>query len=171
MASFPDPESFRPFVEDNFAAVASFAWSVLGSGLESDDVAQEAFLLVYRARRRLDAGRPARGFLFRVAYRLCLSRLRRRKRREALELLAAPLARSEVPPPSEPLDGWFRSLSKRQRAIAHVHFAEGRDAAEIGSMLGIAPVTVRVQLARIRKKIQSTSGVAAAPGRCPDVSG
>lgn len=171
MASFPDPESFRPFVEENFGAVASFAWSVLGSGLEADDVAQEAFLLVYRARQRLDPGRPARAFLFRVAYRLCLSRLRRRRRREALELLAAPLARTAEPPPSEPLDGWFRSLSKRQRAIAHVHFTEGRDAAEIAALLGIAPVTVRVQLARIRKRIQATSGIAAAPRRCSDVSG
>ena len=171
MSSFPDPESFRPFVEENFAGVASFAWSVLGSGLEADDVAQEAFLLVYRARRRLDPDRPARAFLFRVAYRLCLSRLRRRKRREALELLAAPLARTAVPAPSEPLDDWFRSLSKRQRAIAHFHFAEGRDAAEIAATLGIAPVTVRVQLARIRRRIRSTSGIDAAAGRCSDVSG
>src|SRR6266508_3454101 len=109
MASFPDPESFRPFVEENFAGVASFAWSVLGSGLEAEDVAQEAFLLVYRARLRLDPGRSARGYLFRVAFRLCLSRLRRQKRRAALALLAAPLERSAVSPPAEPLDAWFRS--------------------------------------------------------------
>src|SRR6266496_1259810 len=126
MASFADPESFRPFVEENFAGVASFAWSVLGSGLEAEDVAQEAFVLVYRRRLRLDPDRSARAYLFRTAFRLCLSRLRRQRRRSALALLAAPLTRSAAPPPAEPLDDWFRSLSKRQRAIAHLHFAEDR---------------------------------------------
>src|SRR5262249_1604767 len=150
MASFPDPESYRPFVEENFAGVASFAWSVLGSGLEAEDVAQEAFLLVYRSRVRLDPARTARPYLYRTAYRLCLSQLRRQRRRAPLALLAAPLAREASPPPSDPIDWWFRSLSKRQRAIAHLHFAEGRDAGEIASELGIQPVTVRVQLTRIR---------------------
>jgi RNA polymerase sigma-70 factor (ECF subfamily) len=171
MASFPDPESFRPFVEENFASLASFAWSVLGSGLEAEDVAQEAFVLVYRRRGTLDPGRSARPYLFRTAFRLCLSRLRRQKRRAALALLAAPLARSTAPPPSEPLDAWFRSLSRRQRAIAHLHFEQDRDAGEIAAALGIRPATVRVQLARIRARIQATSGVIVTPRRCPDVSG
>jgi RNA polymerase sigma-70 factor (ECF subfamily) len=171
MSSFPDPESFRPFVEENFAGVASFAWSVLGSGLEAEDVAQEAFLLTYRSRERLDAARTARPYLYRVAFRLCLSRLRRNRRRAALALLAAPLARPAAPPPDDPLDSWFRTLSKRQRAIAHLHFADGMNAGEIAAELGIQPVTVRVQLKRIRARIASASGVLAAPRRCPDVSG
>ncbi len=116
MASFPDPESFRPFVEEHFAGVASFAWSVLGSGFEAEDVAQEAFVLVYGRRQ----------------------------------------------------DAWFRSLSKRQRAIAHLHFGQDRDPGEIAAALGISPVTVRVQLARIRTRIQTASG---APRRCSDASG
>jgi|SRR5215470_8463954 len=171
MSSFPDPESFRPFVEENFAGVASFAWSVLGSGLEAEDVAQEAFLLVYRGRARLDPARTARPYLYRTAFRLCLSRLRRQRRRAALALLAAPLARPASPPPADPIDSWFRSLSRRQRAIAHLHFARGLDAGEIADQLGVQRVTVRVQLKRIRARILTASGVPAAARRCTDVSG
>ena len=171
MVPFPDPDSFRPFVEENFERLASFAWSVLGSGLEAEDVAQEAFVLVYRARRRLDPERSPTAYLYRAAFRLCLSRLRRQKRRAALALLAAPLARSTAPPPAEPLDAWFRPLSKRQRAIAHLRFGQDRDTGEIAEALGIRPATVRVQLARIRARIQATSGGLAAPRRCSDVSG
>jgi RNA polymerase sigma-70 factor (ECF subfamily) len=171
MTSFADPESFRPFVEENFAGVASFAWSVLGSGLEAEDVAQDAFVLVYRRRHRIDPNRSARAYLFRAAFRLCLSRLRRQKRRAALALLAAPLARSVIPPPADPLDAWFRSLSKRQRAIAHLHFGQDRDAGEIASALGIRPATVRVQLARIRARIQAMGRSIPAPRRCSDASG
>jgi DNA-directed RNA polymerase specialized sigma24 family protein len=50
-------------VEDNLAGMTSFAWSVLGSGLEAEDVAQEAFLLVYRSRARLDPVLTARPYL------------------------------------------------------------------------------------------------------------
>ncbi len=171
MAAFPDPESFRPFVEENFGDVASFAWSVLGGGLEAEDVAQEAFVIVYRRRGRLDPERSARAYLYRIAFRLCLSRLRRQKRRAALALLAVPLARTAVAPPSDPLDAWFRSLSKRQRAIAHLYFSEDRDAGEIAEALGVQPVTVRVQLARIRAKLRAMSDEIAAHGRCSNASG
>ena len=167
---WPDPEAFRLFVEENFAGLASFAWSVLGGGLEAEDVAQEAFVLLYRRRDGLDPNRSPRAYLYRIALRLCLSRLRRESRRAALARLAAPLRPAAVPPPGEPLDSYFRSLPKRQRAIAHLHFAEGRDAAEIASLLHIQPVTVRVQLARIRRKLLDGADSKSLSRRCPDVT-
>lgn len=164
-----DPEDFRIFVEANFTGVTSFAWSVLGGGLEAEDVAQDAFVLLYRSRGRLDPARSPVGYLYRIAFRLCLSRLRREARRRALARLAAPLRPTAAPPPGVPLDSYFRSLPKRQRAIAHLHFGEDRDAAEIASLLHIQPPTVRVQLARIRRKLQDAAGPNSLSQRCSDV--
>jgi len=170
MGLFPDPDSFRPFVEAHFAELASFAQSILGSGLEAEDVAQEALIRLYRSRRRLRAEASPRAFVYRIAQRLCLSRLRRMARRRTLAALLAPLAERESQPAPDPVDWWFTGLPKRQRAIAHLHFAENREAPEIAAVLGIAASTVRVQLARIRSKLRSSNPSSLKRERCPHAS-
>lgn len=170
MGAFSDPDSFRPFFEAHFRELASFSRSLLGSGLEAEDVAQEALILLYRSRRRLRAEASPRAFVYRIAQRLCLSRLRRASRRRALAALFAPLAQRESAPAADPVDWWFSGLPKRQRAIAHLHFAEDRDAPEIAAILGIAASTVRVQLARIRSKLQTSSPPSPKTERCPHAS-
>src|SRR6266540_817913 len=168
MAAFPDPESFRPIVEESFGPLASFARSILGSDLEAEDVAQEALVLLYRERSRLRPDRSPRPYLYRIALRLCFSRLRREARRRMLSSLAAPLSPSSVPAPADPIDGWFRLLPKQQRAIAHLHFGEDRDPQEIAAVLGIAPSTVRAQLTRIRRALRAKNSHPLTE-RCPDV--
>jgi RNA polymerase sigma-70 factor (ECF subfamily) len=169
MGAFPDAESFRPFVEKTFPPLASFVRSVLGSEIEAEDVAQEALVQLYRQRERLDPDRSPEAYLYRIALRISLSRLRREARRQALSRLAAPLSPRFAPPPAEPLDGWFRTLPKRQRAIAHLYFGEDRRPEEIGVLLGIAASTVRAQLTRIRKVLR-TNEPRSLTERCPDVS-
>jgi len=170
MDPFPDPDSFQPFVEAHFRKLASFARSILGSGLEAEDVAQEALILLYTRRQRLRAGASPRAFVYRIAQRLCLARLRRMSRRKTLAILLTPLAETASASPPDPVDGWFSGLPKRQRAIAHLFFAESRDAPEIAAILRIAPSTVRVQLARIRSKLRNSNPRSLKPERCPDVS-
>lgn len=170
MGPFSDPDSFRPFVETHFRELASFARSLLGSGLEAEDVAQEALILLYRSRRRLRAGASPRAFVYRIAQRLCLSRLRRTSRRRALAALFAPLAERESAPAPDPVDWWFTALPRRQRAIAHLYFAEGRDAGEIADIMGIAASTVRVQLGRIRSKLSASNPMSVKSERCPHAS-
>src|SRR5713101_2798074 len=100
MSVFPDPESFQPFVEEHFAPLASFARSLLGGDLDAEDLAQEALVLLYRSRARLDPRGSPRAYSYRIVFRLCLSRLRRESRRQSLALLLAPSlgARRRLPP-------------------------------------------------------------------------
>jgi RNA polymerase sigma-70 factor (ECF subfamily) len=169
MAVFPDADSFRPFVEETFAPLASFARSVLGSDLEAEDVAQEALIRLYQRRATLSPDRSPRPYLYRIALSICLSRLRRESRRRVLSLLAAPLSPRETPPGADPLDDWFRSLPKRQRAIAHLHFDQDLDANNIAATLGIAASTVRVHLVRIRRALRANNSPSVTEG-CPNVS-
>lgn len=170
MDPFSEPDAFRPFFEAHFRELSSFSRSLLGSAVEAEDVAQEALILLYRNRQRLRPGASPRAFVYRIAQRLCLSRLRRTSRRRALAALVAPLTERESAPAPDPVDWWFAELPKRQRAIAHLHFAENLDAPEIAAILGIAASTVRVQLARIRSKLQSSSPPSLKTERCPHVS-
>jgi len=169
MSVFPDPDSFRTFVEKNFSALASFARSVLGNDLDAEDIAQDALVLLYRRRAGLRPEGSPRAYLYRITLRLCLARRRREARHEAISTLFAPLLRQEVPPASEPVDSWFRSLTVRQAAIAHLYFAEDFDAGEIAERLRIAPSTVRVQLKRIRSRLRRLHGAGPASERCSDV--
>jgi len=170
MDALSEPEAFRSFVEANFTGLASFAQSILGSGFEAEDVAQEALILLYRSRARLRPDVSPRPFAYRIAQRLCFSRMRREARRRAIATLLAPLAAREIPPAPDSVESWFRGLPRRQRAIAHLHFAENRDAAEIADILGIAASTVRVQLGRIRSKLSASNRVSVESERCPNAS-
>jgi RNA polymerase sigma-70 factor (ECF subfamily) len=170
MDAFSEPETFRLFVEANFTGLASFAKSILGSSFEAEDVAQEALILLYRSRENLRPDISPRPLAYRIAQRLCFSRMRREARRRAIATLLAPLAARESPPPPDPVESWFRKLPRRQRAIAHLHFAENRDAADIATILGIAASTVRVQLGRIRSKLSASNPVPLQSERCPHAS-
>src|SRR5512145_3497605 len=46
---------------------------------DAEDVAQEAFIRVFRALDRYDPNRPFAAWLFTIAARLCIDHLRRRK--------------------------------------------------------------------------------------------
>jgi DNA-directed RNA polymerase specialized sigma24 family protein len=85
---------------------------------------------------------------------------------EALILLYRSRSRLRL----DPVDSWFSKLPRRQRAIAHLHFAENRDAGEIADILGIAASTVRVQLGRIRSKLSASNPVPLKSARCPHAS-
>ena len=169
MTERPEPDRFRCFVEEHFARLASFSRSVLGSDLEAEDVAQEALVILYRRWSRLRAGVSPRAYLYRVAFRLGLARIRRDARRRALAVLLAPLVPREAAAPSDPIDLFFSSLPKRQRAIAHLHFAEDLNAPEIAEELGIASSTVRVQLGQIRKRLRAEASLPPSSVRCTDV--
>jgi len=170
MALFPDADSFRPFVEENFTRLASFAQSILGNSFEAEDIAQEALILLYRSRLRLASDASPQPFLYRIAQRLCFSRLRRDARRRALAVLHMPLVPRESPPIADPVDSWFRGLPRRQRAIAHLYFAENHDAGEIAMILGISASTVRVQLARVRSRLKATHSTLPNSERCSHAS-
>ncbi len=163
-------DSIQLLVEEHFERLASFTRSVLGSDLEAEDVAQEAFVILHLRRARLRPGVSPRPYLYRIAFRLCVARLRREARRRTLAVLFAPLAPREVPSPSDPVDLFFTGLPSRQRAIAHLHFAEELSPSEIAEELRIAPSTVRVQLGRVRKRLRAEVSPSASSERCTDAT-
>ncbi|MFI5181392.1 MAG: RNA polymerase sigma factor [Thermoanaerobaculia bacterium] len=170
MADDLGSDSFRLLFEEHFERLASFTRSLLGSDLEAEDVAQEAFVILHLRRARLRPDVSPRPYLDRVAFRLCLARLRRNARRRTLAMLFGSLAPQEAPAPSNPVDLFFTGLPSRQRAIAHLHFAEDLSPSEIARELGIAPSTVRVQLGRVRKRLRAEVSSPASADRCPNAT-
>ncbi|MBK8871793.1 MAG: RNA polymerase sigma factor [Elusimicrobia bacterium] len=82
MARFRDgaEEGFQAVFNRYSAHVINFIYRFLKSQEESEDLAQEVFLRIYRAKERYDPSRPFRPWLFSIASRLVSNRLRDRKR-------------------------------------------------------------------------------------------
>ncbi|MEY2983312.1 MAG: RNA polymerase sigma factor [Planctomycetota bacterium] len=77
----PDPATLVAFnraMADHADGLKTFAARMLGDSLAAEDVAQDAFLALYRHLEQVPAS-AYRPWLYRVARNLCLDQLRRRK--------------------------------------------------------------------------------------------
>ncbi len=70
--------AFNRAVSDHADGLKTFATRMLGDSLMAEDVAQDAFLALYRHLELIPAS-AFRPWLYRVARNLCLDQLRRRK--------------------------------------------------------------------------------------------
>jgi RNA polymerase sigma-70 factor (ECF subfamily) len=120
-----DAQAFAALVHRHERAVITLCSRYLRS-TEAEDAAQDAFVRAYQALDRFDAGRPFAPWLYQIARRQCLDRLRKRKH-EAPE--AAEQAVALVRDPSVKIDAEtalrvLKTLDEGPRealALFHLH--------------------------------------------------
>lgn len=110
------------------------------------DAVAEAFA---QYARRGDEVRSPAAWVWRAAFRIAAGELQRRSR-----LGEMPELTYEMPEPSPIFDALAR-LSPRQRACVILRYHAGYRTAEIASILGLRPATVRVHLLQARRRIRS----------------
>ncbi len=157
-----DEAAFRSVVSRHLPRLVAVARRMLGGDADAEDVAQEAFLRLWRSRDTLEV--PANGlggWLYRVTANLSLDRLRARKPQsnDGLELIpVAPdqdraLATRQV---AARVDAALQQLPERQRlALVLCHY-EGLDMASAGDILGVSVEAVESLLARGRRSLKSS---------------
>jgi RNA polymerase sigma-70 factor (ECF subfamily) len=96
-----DPRAFGQLVERFQRPVFNLAYRMLGTAVEAEDAAQEAFVRAHRALGGYDAERPFSTWLLSIAAHHCIDRLRRR-RNEAISLDALPPWRQPAAPNESP---------------------------------------------------------------------
>jgi len=72
-----DPGAFRELFNKHSEAVVNFAYRFVSSRMRAEELAQDAFLQIYRARSRYEAKARFTTYLYRVVTNLCLNELRR----------------------------------------------------------------------------------------------
>jgi RNA polymerase sigma-70 factor (ECF subfamily) len=148
--------------------VYSFARYLLSDPEEAEDVTQEVLLRLWRHQRRLDEEHLG-SWLLRVTRNACYDLLRKRRATQALvsaESLDGEDAR-EIPatapdPESRVQSSDFRhcltdalaGLGEPYKSVVLLREVQGLSHREIGEILGIPEVTVRVHLHRGRKKLR-----------------
>ena len=79
-----DPNAFERLVDEYQVFAYALAFRLLGRSDEASDVAQEAFIRVWKNISRMDESRKFSTWLYRIVVNLCYDVLKRRKRREAI---------------------------------------------------------------------------------------
>lgn len=157
-----DSRAFRELMERHLASMVSVARRMLRNDAEAEDIAQEAFLRLWRSSATLEIGPPGiRPWLRRVVSNLCLDRVRSQGRVKLVEELP------EVPEPAkqqaelESQDTQRRVATAMQRlpdrqrlALTLFHF-EGLSQIEIGQIMGVSDEAVESLLGRARRQLKA----------------
>jgi RNA polymerase sigma-70 factor (ECF subfamily) len=154
---------FTDLFAETYAAVLRFVERRIGpSGAE--DVAAEVFLVLWRRFDDVPAdGEDARAWLFGVARRTMMARMRGERRRQALAVRIAVdrhahahdgLDADLVARRLDLAQAWARLSSVQQEVLALTVW-DGLDAPRAARVLGISPVAFRLRLSRARKALRA----------------
>ena len=159
---------------------------VVGDAATAEDLVQEAFLRVYRARERYQPGARFSTWLYTIGTRLALNELRRPVRRSPHPSADDPGARApvlvaEASPPdriagarllAERVEVHLRELPERQRAALLLAAVEGLSYAEVAAALQTTEKSVKALVHRARAALADRLAAAeAGGGSCRGASG
>jgi len=154
-----DPDAFEELVRRTQRRVFTLAHRLTGDRSEAEDVAQEAYLRVYRSLGGFRQDAAFETWLYRVVTNTAMTYLRHRGRfGELLEIEPA------VPQPGPQLADravdrdevrrGLAELSRGLRAVLVLKEMYGLSCREIGEELGITEGAVKVRLHRARKRLR-----------------
>jgi len=171
-----DVAAFDLLFQRHRRGVFSFTLRMVGNAATAEDLTQECFLRVWRARARWQATAAFRTWLFTIARRLALDELKRRQAAPvalAADLLdddgaeaPAPVAGIDARHPQEivmarelgrALDRALRELPEEYGEAAILRDVEGWSYDEIAQVLGCPLGTVKSRLNGARKRLQQVA--------------
>jgi len=147
-----DAETFGAFYRQHAARLQAFLRRYLGDAKAAEDVAQEAFLQLWRRPNGFNpAGATLRAYLFGIAAKRAADWWRHRAREERSAASWQVGLRSEAPTLME--DALAR-LEPQPRSLLWLREVEGYSCAELAAMLDIPPGTVKSRLFTAREQLR-----------------
>jgi RNA polymerase sigma-70 factor (ECF subfamily) len=170
-----EPGAFEELVEAYQHRLVGIMHHLVGNATEAEDLAQEVFLRVYRARKKYRARCKFSTWLFTIANNLALNTLRSRQRkpvvplklhdsgplgpRPAEQLVRDRTARPEQRMQQQELAGVVQQaladLNERQRMAVVLNKFEDMGYAEIAEVMNLSTKAVKSLLSRARSNLRS----------------
>ncbi len=152
----PGPSEFADLMRDNQSMVFSIAYHFLHDRAAAEEVAQDAFLQLYRKLPSLESDAHAAAWLRKVTCHRCIDYARRRRRNLALDDIPEP---ASEPAPGDPvlahrMQRMVASLPPRVRAVVVLRYQEDLEPEEIARVLGWRVNTVKSRLHRSLKMLR-----------------
>ncbi len=159
-----DELSFQKIYDSYSANVYRFAFSFLKNRTHSEEIVQDAFILLWENRDRFDETKPMEPYLFTITKRLVLDSLR--KQTSTHKLRAQLMHRiSEITNETENkiiytdlmnfTENAVQQLPKQQQVVFRLSRYEGLSLGEIGERLDLSENTVKNHLVIALKKMRT----------------
>jgi RNA polymerase sigma-70 factor (sigma-E family) len=163
MANEP-PDGFAEFVALRSAALLRTAWLLTGDPTRAEDLLQSALAAVWRRWRHVPPTGDPQAYVRRTMVNLYASWWRRRWRGEVPTALPPEPAGTgpELAGAVANRDAVRRALarlSRQQRAVVVLRYAEDLSVEETARVLGCSPGTVRVQAFRALAELRADPGL------------
>ena len=165
-----DPRAFDALLESLRARAFRVAYGLVGSRDDAMDLAQEAFLKIYRSRGSFDESQPFLPWFHRILKNTCISFLRKRRGAgpvsldgdEDEELPALEPQSRDEPVGSELVQGEvqatfqaaFAQLSAADREVLALRHFDDLSYGEIAAALGLPEGTVMSRLFHARRRLR-----------------
>ncbi len=145
------PPAFDEFFRAEYPRMLRAMYLVCGNRAEAEEVAQDAFVRAFERWELVVRAENRPGYVYRIALNLYRSKLRRAARLARKTLRPAPQPDElEAMAERDAIGRALASLSPAQReAVIMREWLDMTDE-EIGALLGISPITVRVRVHRAR---------------------
>jgi RNA polymerase sigma-70 factor (ECF subfamily) len=153
-------DGFADLFTATYTQVVRTVWFVIHDQAAAEEVAQDAFIELFRGWSRLrDFDRPDL-WVRRVAIRKAQREASRRTRRTVLEqaIATAPLLEDGLPLPDPDLIAAIRALPPKQRAIVVLFYLEDRPMSEVAELVGCSTSTGFVHLHKARRRLATALG-------------
>ncbi|MCL2373067.1 MAG: sigma-70 family RNA polymerase sigma factor [Defluviitaleaceae bacterium] len=128
-----------------------YAASVLFNRQDAEDVVQEVFLYAYQNRARFD-GRNLSAWLYKITYRDCLDRLKRRKVLFFFDVKEEPAMDMQDGLLMHEITEALKPLSPKERALLYGRIIDGHSYDQLAQIIGATPSALRKQYERAKKK-------------------
>lgn len=154
-----DPRALEELVRLTHRRVYGLAVRLVGDRYEAEDVAQEAYLRMFRGLAGFREEARFETWMHRIVTNAAINQLRRRGRfgellkDEELEV-PAPDRAQELAVSRDELERVLAALPSGQRAVVVLKDVYGLSCREIGGELGIEEGAVKVRLHRARKRLR-----------------
>jgi RNA polymerase sigma-70 factor (ECF subfamily) len=173
-AASGDQSAFEQLVTRYQDRLVGFFFHLLHDRTVAEDLAQEAFLRVYRSRERYEPTARFSTWLFRIAHNLASNQKRGKARRREIPLASGSdahnlrpeeqiLAEKSALMPTRQIDSRelrdivrsaIEELNERQKTVVVLHKFEEMSYEEIGEVMGLGVVAVKSLLSRARGKLK-----------------
>jgi RNA polymerase sigma-70 factor (ECF subfamily) len=167
--------AFQELVDRYQARLINVMRHLIGSAAEAEDLAQEAFLRIYKARKKYRPRSKFSTWLFTIANNLALNWIRSRQRKPEVPLAlqesgplgprpAEQLVKDRASGPMKRLDREelaavvqeaLKTLNERQRVAVVLNKFEDMNYAEIAEVMGLSTKAVKSLLSRARTNLRT----------------
>ncbi len=148
-----EASEFDEFYTASFRRVTGQVYAMIGDFEEATECTQEAFARAWAHRRKLDRAEYPEAWVRTTAYRLAVSRWRRRKRGDALPRPGPPRAAGAAAAVDEShvaLVAALKQLPEAQRQALVLHHIADLPVQQVAAEVGVPEGTIKARLSRGR---------------------